>query len=57
MQWEYFIEQKDYDDCTERELDELGVEGWELVTILVLGARLNYYFKRPLKQKEDDLDL
>jgi len=29
-------------------LNGLGKEGWELVSVLNLGAWLHYYFKRPV---------
>lgn len=50
MKWEYL---KEYEmNCqTESRINELGAEGWELVTILGKASQdMNvwYFFKRPL---------
>lgn len=56
IQWEYknIYGSLHLDDNT---LNEIGSEGWELITIMFRyesGPKLNYYnyyFKRPLKQQ------
>lgn len=35
----------------EEEMNALGVRGWDLVRVLVIGERMEYIFKRPKIQR------
>jgi hypothetical protein len=62
VKWEYHIEELVYDDESHRcqKLDELGADGWELVSVVDTGnvesdTGCPYFalvFKRPLESKK-----
>lgn len=41
VQWEYLIVQQP------EALEPLGLEGWELVSVVPVGEQLSHYLKRP----------
>lgn len=41
MEWEYIIVQQP------EALNDYGLEGWELVSVVQVANHLNHYFKRP----------
>ncbi len=42
--WEYLVEE----EPAEERLNELGADGWELVSVAARGPLLVSYFKRPV---------
>lgn len=46
--WEYKFVEAVYDDRAEKELNNLGAQGWELVAVQPIGesGRATYYLKR-----------
>lgn len=40
-----------YAPMPEEEMNALGVRGWDLVRVLVIGKRMEYIFKRPKIQR------
>lgn len=46
--WEY-LRKSVANDLTETELNFLGSEGWELVSVMESRMRITYIFKRPLE--------
>jgi hypothetical protein len=49
--WEYRHVARNLDEqgvLEEEGLNDLGKDGWELVSVLNLGTWLHYYFKRPV---------
>lgn len=52
--WEYLRKQPTFILAFDAEMDELGQDGWELVSIVWVGDSLYYYFKRPLGEDEDE---
>ena len=50
QEWEYKVVVRDAaekkDLLSERELNELGTRGWELVGVLALSGKAQFYFKR-----------
>ena len=62
MKWEYHVEELVYDEDSHRDpiLNELGAEGWELVSAIDTGSAESdtgsplfaFVFKRPLESKE-----
>ena len=66
MKWEYHVEELVYEHDGEQEipasrtLNELGAEGWELVSVVDTGnaeadtgcPHFAFVFKRPLESKE-----
>ncbi len=61
MKWEYHVEELVYDEDSHRDpiLDELGAEGWELVSVVDTGNAESdtcaplfaFVFKRPLDRR------
>lgn len=51
QQWEYKVVVKTAAEelLSEQELNELGASGWELVGVLALSGRVQFYFKRVRK--------
>ena len=47
MKWEYKVEIQATSNLSE--LDKLGEEGWELVSVVLAAHTFIYYFKRPIK--------
>lgn len=45
-QWEYLTSL----NAEEEFLNHLGLEGWELVTVVVVYSGRMFYFKRPVQQ-------
>lgn len=45
-QWEYKVR---WDPYVIPDLTELGGNGWELVSVLIVDNKLRYYFKRELQ--------
>lgn len=55
MKWEYLrFEYDSADDRPrpERELNIIGSEGWELVSVFQVRSEFHYYFKRLVQEKE-----
>ena len=52
MRWEYywFRGNEDVSDQTEANLEKLGSEGWELVSVVYRDTWLYYFLKRPLDE-------
>jgi len=59
MKWEYRVElllddNPDPKGPPDKELNELGAEGWELVSVVEVavhgGHNLRFYFKRPIPE-------
>ena len=50
MQWEYNVVSQyakyTHENC--EELNKLGLEGWELVSVVLEGVMMHHYFKRKL---------
>lgn len=44
QRWEYRVTAQS--EMTQEELNALGAEGWELVGVVALGEKTNFYFKR-----------
>ncbi|MDQ3412406.1 MAG: hypothetical protein M3509_09850 [Chloroflexota bacterium] len=44
MSWEYLVEE----EPAEERLNELGANGWELVSVAARGSVVVSYFKRPV---------
>lgn len=49
IRWEY------KHDLFDSYLNEYGVDGWELVAVVVIGDSPHYYFKRPLQPTKEEL--
>ena len=45
--WEYLERDDVWGGGYQRELDNLGQDGWELVAVILYEGALRYYFKRP----------
>jgi hypothetical protein len=45
--WEYTVVVRDVEDLvSEKELNALGVDGWELAGVVTLQQKVHFYFKR-----------
>ena len=56
QKWEYKRFISDWSDkefTILQELNSLGDEGWELVSVVLNGLRVAYYFKRPAQLPSD----
>jgi hypothetical protein len=52
QEWEYQVVARDATEkqlLSERELNELGTIGWELVSVIALPSKVQFYFKRVRK--------
>ncbi|HEY9659593.1 MAG TPA: hypothetical protein V6C65_14130 [Allocoleopsis sp.] len=48
--WTYLVELIDPNDNYEDRLDSLGLEGWELVSVVFDGIRFQAFFKRECRE-------
>ncbi len=46
MQWEYYGVEVNGRPLENEQMNEYGIQGWELVSVTYDGIRLIYYFKR-----------
>jgi hypothetical protein len=52
-QWEYKVKIVDSSEEVKlREFNEIGSEGWELCSVLLVANKKCYYFKRPVQPVE-----
>ena len=47
MKWEYFS----WGNATDAQLNAFGLEGWELVSVVLQRDDYLYFFKRPIPTK------
>lgn len=53
MKWEYFIHQEDIEIPVRYHLDDLGKDGWDLVSVIPIHETCaRYIFKRPVQEEQ-----